>query len=433
MTALIPQAADILAAMADSERLISLPGLKGSAPAFILAELLRKHTGNLLVICADQDGAEELCRELSFFAGGNFTPLIFPAWDSQPFSATSPHPDISGARLDTLFRLHCKLARVVVMPVAAAIQRVLPRTIFNEASCYLVAGEEFERDDLLARLIKLGYANVPLVEDRGTFAVRGGILDIFPPNFSTPVRIEFIGDAVETIRTFDPLTQRSLKPLEELVLLPSREILLTDDLLTDISPRLKRCCDDLDIPADRRRSILEDMKNAVYFQGIEYLQPLVHLGMESVFDYAPGFSLALLDPEAIREAITQMTEEIADGDAKARAASLPHSPPAELYISESDLESFVEARNCLELSGLVLAKDGAKTISIHCEQNSDLRVTVSRETTNALKPLANTMHNWLEQGFRVFVACHQRPQAERLKELLDPYGIPSVISENGFY
>ena len=193
---------------------------------------------------------------------------MFPAWDSQPCSPASPHPDISGARLDTLFRLQNSLARAVVLPVAAALQRVLPRRTFSEASCYLVTGEDFERDDLLARLVKMGYANVPLVEDRGSFAVRGGILDIFPPNLAAPVRIEFFGDTVETIRAFDPLTQRSLQSVEELVLLPSREILLTDEVLADIAPRLKQCCDDLDIGADRRRSCLSDLQNSVYFHGV---------------------------------------------------------------------------------------------------------------------------------------------------------------------
>ncbi|HYY16370.1 MAG TPA: transcription-repair coupling factor, partial [Gammaproteobacteria bacterium] len=298
---LIPQIVDILSALARGDGRIVLPGLKGSAPACLLVELLRAQSRSLLVITADQEAADELCRELGFFGGSDAAALSFPAWDTQPFSANSPHPDISGARLDTLFRLQNRLARVVVLPVAAALQRVLPARTFNEASCYLVAGEEFERDELLAKLVKMGYANVPLVEDRGTFAVRGGILDIFPPNLTTPVRIEFFGDTAETIRAFDPITQRSLQAVEELVLLPSREVLLTDDILKEIPTRLKLLCDDLDIPADRRRRILSDLQSSVYFQGVEYLQPLLHPGLGTIFDYAPDSMLILADPEAIRE------------------------------------------------------------------------------------------------------------------------------------
>ncbi|MBK5276226.1 MAG: transcription-repair coupling factor [Desulfuromonadales bacterium] len=432
-SSLLPQSVDILAALRRGDRCITIPGLKGSTAGFVIAELLRSRPKNLLIITADQDAAEEFRRELAFFGGSDTPALVFPAWDSQPCSPASPHPDISGARLDTLFRLQNGLARVVVIPAAAALQRVLPRRIFNEASFYLVAGEDFERDDLLARLVRMGYANVPLVEDRGTFAVRGGILDIFPPNLTAPVRIEFFGDTAETIRAFDPLTQRSLQPLEELVLLPSREILLTEDVLADIAVRLKQCCDDLDIGADKRRAYLADLQNSVYFHGIEYLQPLLHPDLETIFDYAPECPLVLLDPEAIRSAMAGFADEIAAGLLKGRAAGLPHSPPGELFLDQEAFNSVVAGRCRLELSGLTLDRgDETAAIAIPCRDNSDLRVTVSKETTQALAPLSRTLRTWLDNGQRVLVACHQRPQAERLKELLSPYGIPCGISEASF-
>jgi transcription-repair coupling factor (superfamily II helicase) len=432
MTPLIPDSIDILKALCGGGH-VSVPGLKGSAPALLVAELLRSSLDKLLVISATSEAAEEFCRELLFFSGGVPQPILFPAWDATPFSAASPHPDISGARLDTLFRLQNGLSRVTVMPVAAALQRVLPRLTLNESSCYLVTGEDFDRDELLIKLVSMGYANVPLVEDRGTFAVRGGILDIFPPNLSAPVRIECLGDTAETMRYFDPLTQRSLQPLEDLVLLPSRELLLTDEVLTDIAPRLKKLCDDLEIPANRRRQILEDLNNAVYYQGVDFLQPLLHPGLESIFDYTPGIPLVLLDPEAIREAIQDFGEEITAGEAKATAARFPHSPPNELFLAEAELETLFAGRSLIKLSGLALeASADSATITIPCQDNSGIRVTVSKESSHALAPLSRTLGEWLEQGQRVVIACHQQAQAERLKDLLAPYGISCFISEAGF-
>ncbi len=431
MTHLIPQTIDVIAALKRGEQRIVLPGLKGSSPALIIAELLRTGFDRLLVITASQEAADEFCRELAFFSGGQ--PLVFPAWDAAPFSASSPHPDISGARLDTLFHLQNGAARVTVMPVAAALQKVLPRATLNDSSCYLVTGEEFERDDLLAKLIRMGYANVPLVEDRGTFAVRGGILDIFPPNMPTPVRIEFFGDTAETIRAFDPLTQRSLQPVEELVLLPSRELLLTEEVLENIAPRLKQRCDELDIPANRRRLILEDLQNAIYYQGVDFLQPLLHPGLETIFDYAPGIPLVLLDSESIRFECLSFGEEIASGAAKAVAAGLAHSPAEQLFLSEAELDTLIAGRSRIELSGLSL-ETAAKTATLElpCQDNSDLRVHVSKESSHALAPLARKLHDWLDGGQRVLMACHQMPQAERLKQLLAPYDIQCRISESGF-
>ena len=435
-TTLIPQTVDIQAALRRPGTQICLPGLKGAAPALVISELLRLSCP-LLIITADQEAADEFRREAAFFLGSGEAPLLLPSWDSAPFTPSSPHTDISGARLDTLFRLHNGLGRSVIAPLPAVRQRVLPRRFFNEAACYLVAGEEFERDDLLARLIKLGYANVPLVEDRGSFAVRGGILDIFPPNTAAPVRIEFFDDTVETMRSFDPLTQRSLQPLDELVLLPSREILLTEEVLDGIAPRLKQICDDLEIGADKRRSILADLQNAVYFQGVEYLQPLLHPDLDTIFTYLPDCLPVLLDPEAVLTASSAFDQEIAAGIRKGAAAGLPHSPPDQLFLSSDDLLSRLTERTHLELSGLILGTGAehsptATCISIPCRDNTDLRVSVSKETTHALAPLARTLNEWLDAGQRVQIACHQYPQAERLKELLTPYGIPCCISEGTF-
>jgi transcription-repair coupling factor (superfamily II helicase) len=432
-TPYIPHTTTILDALERGIGRATLPGLKGSAPACVAADLLRRSPATLLVITPDQESADEFTRELTFFSPPGNGPLSFPAWDMAPFSAASPHPDTSGARLDTLFRLQNGLARAVVMPVAAALQRVLGRRLFNESSCYLISGEEFERDELLGKLVKMGYAPVPLVEDRGTFAVRGGILDIFPPNLSGPVRIEFFGDTAETIRSFDPLTQRSLHPLEELVLLPSREIILTDEVLADIAPRLKGCCDELEIPANRRREILEELKNAIYFRGVEYLQPLLHPGLETIFDYAPDALLLLVDPEAVQGSITTFGRELDEGEAAARLNGLPHSPRPELYLDGEQLQELMERHSRLELSGLLLeGTQDSQVIRIPCQDNADLRVTVSRETTQALAPLSRSLGEWLESGFRIMITCHQNAQAERLKELLASYRIPCALSEGSF-
>ncbi len=434
MTTLLPQTIECLAALRRTERSIAVTGLKGSSPALLVAELVRAGLATPLVLTATQDAADEFCRELSFFSGGELHGDLFPSWDVVPFSASSPHPDVTSARLDTLFRLANRTSRITVVPMAAALQRVLPRTILDDSSCYLLPGEETDRDDLLAALMRMGYANVPLVEDRGTFAVRGGILDIFPPNLTTPVRIEFFGDTVETIRAFDPLTQRSLQPLEELMLLPSRELLLSDEVLAELAPRLKQCCDDLDIPANRRRLILEDLQNGVYFQGIDFLQPLLHPGLETIFDYVSADTpLILLDPEALQYATLAFSDELEVGVAKAAAAGLAHSPVNELYLGEEELQSLFASRPVVQLSGLVLDTLGTGTaIDVPCQENGDLRVTVSKETSHALAPLARTLRSWLDGGQQIVIACHQLPQAERLKDLLQPYGIPCRISEQGF-
>ena len=207
------------AALSAREGRVNLPGLKGSAPAYIISRLLQQQKSSFLVILPDTETAEEWSRELRFYAGRDDAVLYFPPWEAAPFDPVSPHPNIIGERLHTLFKLMDSSAPLVVTTTIAAIcQKLLPRQTLGEVSQYLVAGEEADRDALLMKLLNLGYSNVPLVEDRGTFSVRGGILDIFPPDRQAPVRIEFFGDFVETIREFDPVSQRSLHTIPELIL-----------------------------------------------------------------------------------------------------------------------------------------------------------------------------------------------------------------------
>ena len=228
--------------------------------------------------------------------------------------------------------------------------------------------------------MNLGYANVPLVEDRGTFSVRGGILDIFPPDLPQPVRIEFFGDFVDTIRTFDPVTQRSLHPLTELVLLPSREVILPEEKMPEFAARLKSRCDDLDLPADRRRGLLEQLQNSIFPPGIEYLQPLFHPDLETLFDYAgTGVSCALVDPEAVAATTEPSLRNWRDGGAARpgtgrRSSVLPRnfSFPKVRWRNSS-------ARRRLSIPYLEIteAEVTGTTFRFAVENNSDLKLDLS--------------------------------------------------------
>jgi len=427
------ESTEIIAALENAPARVILPGLEGSAPAFVLSGLAGAGKKKILAITADQESAEELAGELNFFASGSSAALLFPSWGNPPFAPLSPHPDISGRRLDTLFLIFTGMAQITVAPLQAVMQRVIPRRFFNDSSCYLVSNEEFDRDELLARLVRTGYSNVPLVEDRGSFAARGGIVDAWPPNMLSPVRIEFAGDTVESIRSFDPLTQRSLNRMDELVLVPSREILLAEDFPETVASRLKERCDELEINAARRRGILDDLRNGVYFNGAEYLQPLLHPGLETLFDYASDAVLALVNPEGIRYAASRFRQELAEGEERARKEKIFHMPPGEMFLEEDEFERLISGRSRLEMGGLSVAESAAaRTISIPCRGNSELRVSVSKESTHALLPLAGKIRERLDSGFRVMIVCHQHSQGERLKELLAPYRLRCVISEERF-
>ena len=413
----------------------TLAGLKGSAPAYLLARLLPEISHPFLIVTPDPETAEELWRELSFYAGETAEVLYFPAWETTPFELASPHPDVTGRRLYTLFRLLGGKVRAVVAPMTAMLQKVMPRQLLGDVSQYLVAGEEVERDALVEKLVRLGYANVPLVEDRGTFSVRGGILDIFPPDLPAPVRIEFFGDFVDTIRAFDPVSQRSLRPQEELIILPSREVILVPELLQSFIPRLKARCDLLEITPIRRRELVEQLQSAIYPPGIEYLQPLFHPGLENLFSYMGDEAVTVVvDPEGIAAAAERFAAELAVARERAQEKELIFCEPTDLFLSAEQAADLAGRGRRITVPFLELAGRGGeeRIFRFTVKDNSDLKLAISPDSEGVLRPVVERLTGWLAEGRRVIMACHQKGQAQRLYELLTHYELPLNLSERGF-
>ena len=428
---LIQQAA---AALTSGTRQIILTGLNGSAPSYVVSRLLTEVPDLFLILTPDNESAEEFCRELRFYTGAPGKVLLFPPWETTPFDRASPHPDTSGERLATLFRAMDGTARAVVVPVSAAAQKVLPRMVLGDVSQYLVTGEETDREALLAKLVKLGYSSVTLVEDRSTFSIRGGILDIFPSTMPQPVRIEFFGDFVETMRTFDPVTQRSLEPLPELILLPSREVIFSDEVAAGFASRLKKRCDDLGLPADRRREISEQVQNSLFPSGIEYLQPLFHPDLETIFDYAgPNAVTVILDPEGTAAAGETFTAELREAEQHALERDLVMCEPGDLFLAADQLDALLNRGRRIDIPALELVtREGVPSLRFATETTVDMKVEPAPDGEKILKPLVERLSASLAEKWRVMVICHQRNQAQRLYELLAPYALPLNVTDRDF-
>jgi transcription-repair coupling factor (superfamily II helicase) len=414
---------------------IKLAGLRGSSPAFLVTKLAEKLSIPFLVVLPDSDTAEEFLREARFYSDRPQTIYSFPSWETSPFEQVSPHADISAERLNTLAALLEGKASLIVLPVSALMQRVLPRNVLADHSQYLVVGEEIDREIFLRKLVDLGYSMVPLVEDRGCASVRGGIVDMFLPNLSTPVRIEFFGDFVESIRTFDPVTQRSLHPLEELVVLPSREIILSEAVVQSFAPRLKERCDALGIPTTRRRELLEQLQQAMYPPGVEYLKPLLHPGLETLFDYAgAGAVVVEVDAMAVTEAAVQFAEEFFAAEQRAEEKSSIICQGKELCLRPDELTSLVSDKRRVSIPFLEIEEraDTTPCVRFSVMENDDLRLTMSADSEGVLRPLVGRLSLWLEENCRIFIVCHQQSQIQRLDELLRPYNLPLTCTEEAF-
>ncbi len=316
----------------------------GSSMALAVAEAARAHDGLLVVVTRDNLRAHQLEDELAVFAS-DMPVLHFPDWETLPYDAFSPHPQIISQRIATLYQLPATARGVLVVPVATLMQRLAPRSYVSGSGLSLKLGQTFELGAEQRRLESAGYRNVPQVGEPGEFAVRGALIDIFPMGTDTPYRVELFDEEIDSIRTFDPESQRSELKVEQVELLPAREFPLTDAAARDFRNNLRER-----FPIDIRRCPLyQDMKEGVTPGGIEYYLPLFFKTTETLFDYLDDRALFVLGENAM-ESAEHFWEQTAERyDQRAHDIERPVLPPAELYLPPAQLRERLNLQRRAEL------------------------------------------------------------------------------------
>jgi transcription-repair coupling factor (superfamily II helicase) len=212
--------------------------LYGSSDALVIAQAAQqagKDSKPVIVITPDTPSATRLEYDIRFYADENIPVLIFPDWEILPYDVFSPHQDIISERLSTLSRLPALKQGVLIVPVATLLHRLAP-THFLEGNCFQIdVGQKLDLQSMRVRLDNAGYRRVSQVIEHGEFAVRGSILDLFPMGNTQPFRIELFDDEVESIRSFDPESQRSIEKINKIDLLPAREFPFTKDAITQFA------------------------------------------------------------------------------------------------------------------------------------------------------------------------------------------------------
>jgi len=312
-------------------RRFTLPRPPGSADALLLARLAqRERAGARLVaiVTADATDAQRLLEELAFFA----PPLrcaLFPDWETLPYDTFSPHQDLISERLATLWRISQGEADVVVVPATTALYRVAPPGFLAGYTFHFAVGQKLQETRLKAQLTLAGYSHVTQVVSPGEYAVRGGLIDLFPMGSPVPYRVDLFDDEIDSIRTFDPDSQRSLYPVPEVRLLPGREFPMDDEARARFRSRWREL-----LEGDPTRSrIYKDIGNGVATAGIEYYLPLFFEETATVFDYLGPQATVVLhgDVEAVFQRFWQDTREryrLVQGD-----ADRPALPPEALFLS----------------------------------------------------------------------------------------------------
>jgi transcription-repair coupling factor (superfamily II helicase) len=248
-------------------------GMNGSERAYLIWRIYRELRIPIFVVAPSEKAAQSILEDLRFFQDAADVPLfLFPSYNILPFKFLAYHNETAARRIYGLYQLlESKTPPIVVSTVDALLQKIIPKQEIINYAELIVAGEEIERDDLIEKLVSGGYAHASIVEEPGDFCVRGGIVDIYCPLYNDPLRIEFFGDTVESIRLFSAASQRTLQSIDEAVVLPAREVVLNKALLSQVISRIRSRASELEIPLTEIRKIVEPIKLGQGFPGIESL------------------------------------------------------------------------------------------------------------------------------------------------------------------
>lgn len=393
-----------------------------TALAWYLAQAARAHDAPLLVVARDNHGANQLEADLQTLLGNDpALPVIaFPDWETLPYDRFSPHPDIISQRLAALHRLPSLKRGLVVVPVQTLLQQLAPRSYVIGGSFDLKVGQRLDLEAEKRRLESAGYRNVPQVMDPGDFAVRGGLLDVFPMGADEPLRVELLDEDIDSIRAFDPESQRSLDRVESVHMLPGREVPMDEASIGRVLAALRERFD-----VDTRRSALyQDLKSGLAPAGIEYYLPLFFDRTASLFDYLPAGSLPVVCAGAGEAADAFWAQTGERYEQRRHDVERPLLPPSALYLSPEQLRERLNDAPRIE----VWAADHARIADAHALGDQPLPAlpVAAREA-----PAGDALKSFLgHYPGRVLIAADSPGRREALLEVLHAAELkPPVVAD----
>jgi transcription-repair coupling factor (superfamily II helicase) len=401
---------------------IRVDGATGPVKALIAAALARGSQAPVLVISPTNESAETFHDHVAALTGDGRLEdervVLLPSLEVLLYEDVSPDPTLVGQRLGALRMLLQGDARIFVASAPATLQRGLPAEHLRSAFVALARGDTVDLDQLIARLLELGYQREAMVESPGQVSVRGGIVDVFPAGASEPVRLELFGDEIESLRTFDPSSQRSEGERESVAVLPAREVLLTEEAIARAVPQIEEALESQaralrgegkDAEADRLEGRISEVVGALrqgaYVRGVEYLFP---------------FIVVIDEPGRLDDHHNEFQSDLLELQLARLDQGLLLPLPEALHITLEQARSRLSSTRVVELSQFGLASDGetAPRVAVASQPMEEFAGDIRR--------MALELERLQREGTRVLIATRQ---GDRIAELLDEAGIGNMVRE----
>jgi transcription-repair coupling factor (superfamily II helicase) len=406
----------------NDERLVKWGRLYGSAPALAIAEAAPNAPGPLIVIARNSREAETLSDEIRFFAGPNLSIRVFPDLETLPYDSFSAHPDITSARLATLAELPRARQGVWLVAVDTLLQRLAPRSYIEGYSLKVHVNEPLDLAALRTQLTLAGYAAVTQVVAHGEFAVRGSLIDVFPMGSDTPFRIDLLDRDVDSIRRFDPDTQRSLDKLDRIHLLPARETPLNPESVREFRRRYRlRFTGDLS-----EQAVYRDVSNGMAPGGIEFFLPLFFERTSHLFEYLPPGS-TILEVNDAADSIEGLWNGIVERHEQLRHDRYrPILDPQEIYLSPAEFTELYSPWTRVQLHSFEWPPEtGGRFQNFRSSAPATVRIDARAE-----QPAAELVAHIEASGAKVLLAAESAGRRELILDLLRSRGVQPKIFES---
>ncbi|HOP06089.1 MAG TPA: transcription-repair coupling factor [candidate division Zixibacteria bacterium] len=378
---------------------VTVTGLAGSTPSLLISSLYNTLTRPILVVTEGPDEASHLYDDLAALMGENQVGH-FPARQILPYDFRAPVGEILGRRISTLSTLVSGHLPVTVCSVRSLMEPTIDIDFLRSSQVSFRRGAEIDLDDLIDRLVQLGYRRVPIVEEVGDFAVRGGLIDLFTPGAESPIRVELFGDEVDTIREFDVATQRTTGRIDEVSLLPKREIPITQDTLENYLERL---------PQEDGDFIRLRYLNDPELPGLEWLSILFGMKSGRLTDYLPDNCLIYFQAEGNLRTAAEVVMDEAETLRKRLTGRLSRLPNPEEYYTPPEI-LFTGLAHSKRIDQVPFRGGRADIIDFGCQSHPSLG--------SRLDLLGETVREFEALGLTYFVATDTEGQAARLAELI---------------
>jgi len=393
---------------------IRVSGLTPTAKALLLVLLRRVADRPLIVVVNDNRAVEDFVPMLRGFceltaACDPEDVVALPARDVLPFQNLSPHPELQEERATALWKIATGKAAIIVSPIAATAIRQQSAEYYADLARTIRRGESFDLDNLLGHLNTVGYASSDVVEMPGQYALRGGILDVYSPEAERPVRIEFFGDEVESIRRFDPSSQRSSNPMDEALLLPLTETPVTDQLLGAIHTRLsgKRIEGSEEIVEAAVRS-----GGVTVFPGWEFYAPVAGAG-HTIFDLLPRAVVLVDEPDLLRTEFDRFWTRVAEMHERSGVGNLVR--PEDLYLTPDDWWKQIASTTGADIEhlGITRSEDEGSAVTFLTQPTPRFH--------GAVPSMLEEVQKLTRDGKQVMFAVPNTGEVERLADIFTEY------------